>query len=299
MTMPADAVTSTTVFVAEHRAVLAMQGGATRDVLQDTVTADVTGLAPERPVYTALLTPQGKFLVDFFLIDPGDGGSTVLIDVIADEAAALSKRLTMYAIRRDAKVLGETGLGVALGWGGAAPTAPDGALVVADPRVPTMGWRLYAPDPVAALSAMDLAPTAAEVGRAAYDALRVREQVPDSGAELVPGETFVLEAGLDRLGAVDFRKGCYVGQEVTARMRHKTELKKRLMPVAVEGSAPVGTPVTTAAGKPAGTLFTQADGRALAHLRLDRIDGPLSAGAARVIPDQPVSAASTAASPSR
>lgn len=278
-------------FVAGHRSVIAMAGTAARDVLQDTVTADVKALAPGRPVYAALLTPQGKFLVDFFLIDPaGLSGieASVLIDVVTDEAPALAKRLRMYAIRRDARVLEDSGLQVALGWGSAlrvGPALPAGAIMLEDPRDARLGWRLYAPDVAAALAGVGVGATGAGTARTAYDARRVAAEVPETHAELVPNDTFVLEAGLDRLGAVDFRKGCYVGQEVTARMRHKTVLKKKIVSVAVEGTAPIGTPITTAEGKPAGTLFTQSGGRALAHLRLDRIGGPLQAGDATVIAD--------------
>jgi folate-binding protein YgfZ len=98
----------------------------------------------------------------------------------------------------------------------------------------------------------------------------------------VPDETYILEAGFEALNGVDFRKGCYVGQEVTARMKHKTELKKRLVRVRVEGESVPGTPVISA-GKPAGTLFSQSGGQGLAHLRLDRAEGVLQAGCAKVI----------------
>jgi tRNA-modifying protein YgfZ len=99
--------------------------------------------------------------------------------------------------------------------------------------------------------------------------------------ELVPDETYILEAGFERLHGVDFRKGCYVGQEVTARMKHKTELRKGLVQVRVEGEAPVGTEIL-ADGKPAGTLYTQSGGLGIAHLRLDRAGGTMQAGDARV-----------------
>ena len=260
-----------------ERAVLRMEGGDVRTVLQNTITNDIEDLAADRAVYAALLTPQGKYLFDFLLVAPPDGA--VLIDTPAAQAEALAQRLRMYCLRRDARVAGEAGLGVALAWGGAeAPRAED-ALVVADPRSPALGWRLYAADPAAALRAAG----AAEATAADYRGLRVAHLVPESGVELVPGETFILEANFEALNGVDLRKGCFVGQEVTARMKHKTELRKRLVQVQVEGKAPPGTPVT-AAGKPAGTLFTQADGIGLAHLRLDRArSGPLEAGAARVL----------------
>ena len=114
-----------------------------------------------------------------------------------------------------------------------------------------------------------------------WDALRVANCIPQSGVELIPDETYILEAGFERLHGVDFRKGCYVGQEVTARMKHKTELRKGLAPVAVDGPAAPGTEIT-ADGKTAGTLLTRAGDRAIAYLRFDRANGEMRAGAARV-----------------
>ena len=280
-------------FVDERRAVLRMTGGAARDVLQGVVTNDVGRLGPGRAVYAALLTPQGKYLFDFFLLDGAadpEGGSddaeAVLIDVARDRAEALAQRLKMYCLRRDAKVQGETGLGAALLWpdagtpGGhpeAPAMAPNRGIVVPDPRYGALGWRIYAEHPEIALADTGAAPA----GHADYDALRVEHLVPETGVELVPDDTFILEAGFERLHGVDFRKGCYVGQEVTARMKHKAVLRKGLVRVAVAGEAPPGTPVT-ADGKPAGTLFTTAGGRGLAELRLDRAGAGMRAGEARV-----------------
>ena len=260
-------------FIDRGRSVLRMEGADVRDVLQNVVTNDVSRVAPGCAVYAALLTPQGKYLFDFMLVEGPDGA--LLIDTAADRAEALAQRLRMYCMRRDARVTGEAGLGVALVWGDGMP---EGALVVPDPRAAALGWRIYAADTVAALAATG----AAEADRAGYDALRIVHMVPASGIELVPDETYILEAGFEALNGVDFRKGCYVGQEVTARMHHKTVLKKRLVQVRVEGEAAPGTPVT-AEGKPAGTLFSQSGGQGLAHLRLDRAEGVLEAGDARVI----------------
>lgn len=262
-------------FADHERAVLRMEGADVRTVLQNTVTNDIEDMAPDRAVYAALLTPQGKYLFDFLLLGSADGA--VLVDTPAVRAGELAQRLKMYCLRRDARITGEAGLGVALAWGDAAPQAKS-ALVVPDPRSPALGWRLYAADPEAALREAGVA----EASRAAWQALRVAHLIPESGVELVPGETFILEANLEALNGVDLKKGCFVGQEVTARMKHKTELRRRLVRVRVEGAAPPGTPIT-AQGKPAGTLFTQANGRGLAHLRLDRAEGPLEAGAARLI----------------
>jgi folate-binding protein YgfZ len=135
-----------------------------------------------------------------------------------------------------------------------------------DPRHPALGWRHYSDT---------------DQGDATnWDALRVAHLVPETGIELTP-ETYILEAGFERLHGVDFRKGCYVGQEVTARMKHKTELKKGLARVAVNGSAAPGTPIM-AGEKEAGTLYTTAGDQGIAWLRFDRAEGDLTAGGATV-----------------
>ena len=259
-------------FADDRRALLRIEGADARAWLQGLVSNDVEKLAPGRAVYAAMLSPQGKYLFDFVMVQDGDA---ILLDVAADRAGALAQRLGMYRLRRAVTVAPDP-RGVALVWGG-EPQA-EGALVAADPREASLGWRLYAADPGAALAAAGAAPAT----RAEHDALRVAAMVPESGVELVPDDSYILEHGFDRLNGVDFRKGCYVGQEVTARMRHKTELRKGLARVRVSGAAAPGTPITTADGKPAGVLFTVAGDRALAHLRFDRMAGPLAAGEATV-----------------
>ncbi len=262
-------------FADTSRAVLRIAGADARDWLQGLVSNDVRRLAPPAPVYAALLNPQGKYLFDFILAEAQDG--SILLDVAADRAQALTQRLSLYRLRRAVSVTPAPDIGVALIWGGAPPAGAQDGLSIVDPRDPGLGWRVYAPDPAAALAGCDPA-TPAD-----YDALRVALTIPATGVELIPGETFILEAGFDRLHGVDFRKGCYVGQEVTARMRHKTELRKGLARVFVDGPAPApGAAVTTPGGKDAGTLFTVAGGEGLAHLRFDRAAGEMIAGGARL-----------------
>ncbi|MDH3263617.1 MAG: folate-binding protein, partial [Paracoccaceae bacterium] len=198
------------------------------------------------------------YLADFFLLEQGDA---ILIDVAAQLAPALLKRLSMYMLRAKVAIAGSH-LKVSRGLG----PAPAGAL--ADPRHPSLGWRLYS----------EAEGGAPEID---WDALRVAACVPESGVELIPEDTYILEAGFERLHGVDYRKGCYVGQEVTARMKHKTELRKGFATVEVEGAAPVGTEIL-AEGKPSGTLYTQSGGRGIAYLRFDRAGGEMRAGAARV-----------------
>lgn len=237
------------------RRILRLTGADTRSFLQGLVTSNVDRLDGGL-VYAALLTPQGKYLADFFLAADGDA---VLLDVDAALAEGLAKRLNMYRLRADVQIE-MTGLQVKRGTG----PAPDAAL--ADPRHADLGWRLYG--------------TQGGDDGTDWDAIRVAHCIPESGVELGP-DSYILEAGFERLGGVDFRKGCYVGQEVTARMKHKTTLRKGLRVVEVEGEAAAGTEIT-ADGKPAGTLFTQADGKGIAYLRLDRAKGKMQAGGATV-----------------
>ncbi|MCO6382997.1 folate-binding protein YgfZ [Oceanicola sp. 502str15] len=234
-----------------ERTVFRITGAERIGFLQNLVTNDLKGL--ERGlVWAALLTPQGKYLADFFLVPEEEA---LLLDVATPLAADLAKRLKMYRLRADVAVE-ETDLRVSRGTG----PAPEGALP--DPRHPAMGWRAY---------------NGAPGDDTEWDALRVAHAVPETGVELVPGESYPLEVGFERLHGVDFRKGCYVGQEVTARMKHKTELKKGLVRVQIEGAAPVGTEIR-AGEKVAGVIYTQAGGEALAWLRFDRASGPLQAG---------------------
>lgn len=238
------------------RTIFKLSGADARDFLQNLVTNDV-GRLETGAVYAALLNPQGKYLADFLLVPHEDA---ILLDVATDLAPGLFQRLSMYKLRADVQIE-ETDLQVKRGTG----PEPDGAVV--DPRSPALGWRLYG--------------TEGGDDGSDFDAIRVAECVPYSGIEL-NSDTFILEAGFERLHGVDFKKGCYVGQEVTARMKHKTQLRKGLMTVSVEGEAPSGTEILTEEGKPAGVLYTQAGGQAIAHLRFDRADGPLSAGPAKV-----------------
>ena len=211
-------------------------------------------------VWAALLTPQGKYLADFFVVRRA--GDDLLVDIATPLAADTLRRLTMYRLRADVQIT-PSDLTLTRGLG----IPPAGALP--DPRHPGLGWRLYAPVPL-------------PVPPVEWDAIRVEHLIPESGIELIPDETYILEAGFERLHSVDFRKGCYVGQEVTARMKHKTELRKGLVRVRIDGEAPVGSVILDTDGKPAGTLFTRYGGHAIAHLRHDRAQGSLTAGQARL-----------------
>ena len=236
------------------RKILRVSGEDRVGFLQGLVSNDVA----RAPCWAAMLTPQGKYLADFLILPDDD---SLLLDVDARLADDLMRRLSMYRLRA-AVELAETPLQVTRGTG----PAPVGA--IPDPRHPALGWRLYGE-------------TGGDDGTD-WDAIRVAHIIPETLVELIPNETYILEAGFERLHGVDFRKGCYVGQEVTARMRHKTELRKGLVGVAVDGEAPVGTPILTGNGREAGVLYTQSGGRGIAHLRFDRMGEGMTAGGVAV-----------------
>ncbi|MFV2003359.1 MAG: folate-binding protein YgfZ [Paracoccaceae bacterium] len=239
------------------RVVVAVTGDDRVKFLQGLVSNDVERLA-DNLLYGALLTPQGKYLADFFIF-ARDGA--IMLDVADSLADGLLTRLGMYRLRADV-TLERSALKVQRGLG----AAPSGAMD--DPRHVALGWRSY--------GTQDGAEPAVD-----WDAIRVEHTIPEGAIELIPNENFILEAGFERLAGVDFQKGCYVGQEVTARMKHKTELKKGFVTVDIDGAAPVGADIV-ASGKVAGQIFTQSGGRAIAFLRFARASDKMSTAGAPV-----------------
>ncbi|MEO9648847.1 MAG: folate-binding protein [Roseobacter sp.] len=238
------------------RRILQLSGNDVIGFLQGLITNDIAGINTSL-VYSALLTPQGKYLADFFLCQTDDG---VLLDVAESHGDLVGTRLNMYKLRADVTV---TNSSLHMHRGG-GPCPADAML---DPRHPDLGWRAYRP-------------TAQTDDHQDWAALRVALQIPETGIELTP-DSFILEMGFERLSGVDFRKGCYVGQEVTARMKHKTDLRKGLAQVQIKGPAETGSEIT-AQGKPVGTLLTRSQDLALAYLRFDRATGEMQAGDATV-----------------
>ncbi len=244
----------TTGFEAKDRMLVQISGADATRFLQDLVTNDIsTG----ELVYAALLTPQGKYLFDFFVFQRDEAW---FLDVASDRAQALAQRLSMYKLRADVTIAASD-LRVFQLW--------DTALGFADPRDPALGRRHYTND----------APVMGQFS--GWEALRIAHCVPKTGVELVADESYILECGFERLSGVDFKKGCYVGQEVTARMKHKTALRKGLAKVSLEGAAQPGTPIM-AAGKEAGVLHSVAGQSGIAYLRFDRAKGDMTAGTALV-----------------
>ncbi len=253
------------------RAVLRVTGTDARKFLQGMLTSDVGKLEDGRAIHAGLLAPQGKILFELFVVAAND---EFLIDVAQDRPTELIKRLGVYRLRSQVEIAEDKGLKVAAVWGG-SPRLPEGAIAYADPRLAELGSRVMLP---ASASVGALGCTQAT--EADYHAMRIRLGVPEGGRDYAFGETFPHEALFDQLNGVDFKKGCYVGQEVVSRMEHRGLARKRIVPV--EGDAPLPAPGTAieAAGVPIGALGSVAGVSGLASLRLDRAEEALAKGSA-------------------
>lgn len=269
----------------DDRAVLSVSGGDATGFLQGLITNDIGKLESGSAIHAALLTPQGKYLFDFLIFARG---AAFCLDCEAAARPALAKRLAMYKLRADVAVDATLPDPVhALFGDGAvcAARAIEGADAFADPRFPALGARIVGEAGGDALRRAGIA----EAARADYDAIRIAHGIPDGRRDLVPEKSLLLENGFDELNGVDFEKGCYVGQEVTARMKHRNLVRKRLVPVRIDGAAPdPGTPVYRDSTQ-VGEIRSSAGGLALALLRIDAIEdgAALRAEAATIRPEKP------------
>ena len=249
----------------KDRAVIALEGGEAREFLQGLVTNDLKKLAPARGLYAALLTPQGKILFDFLVVE-GDGA--LLLDCAAGQAEALAKRLTMYRLRAKIGIALRPQLSVFAGLSG---RPAERAVTFADPRVAALGPR--------SIGASAEMPDFLE-GPAAYHAERLSLGVPESG-DFGSDKIFALDAGLDELHAVSFDKGCYVGQELTARMKHRGTARKRILVAQADGPLPPAGTSILGDGIEAGEILSTYGSKGFALMRLDRLEAakaPLTAG---------------------
>lgn len=249
------------------RAVLKVGGADARKFLQGLITNDIDKAQGGHAVHAGLLTPQGKILFDFFAVPAGDG---FLIDVAQDKAGELLKRLGFYRLRAAAEIAAAPALAVAAAWGG-SPRLPEGAIVYADPRLPELGFRLLVPT---GTSAAELGCEPAE--EADYHALRISLGVPEGGLDYAFGDAFPHEALFDQLNGVDFKKGCYVGQEVVSRIEHRGTARKRIVPIEGVSALPVPGTSIEADGLPVGTLGSVSGAAGLALIRLDRAEEALA-----------------------
>jgi len=238
------------------RALVRVEGADWRVFLQGLISQDVETLNQGEVRFGALLNPQGRLLFDLFLVGGGEG---CLIDVAADRREALIQRLNLYRLRAKVRIAADDGAVLALWPKAAAAPGPGWS---PDPRLAELGWRGYGA----------VAPVDAEgVDEAAYDAWRGGLGVPDSARDS-PFETdYPIEANFDLLGGIDFRKGCFVGQETTSRMKRRGTVKSRMAPIAFDGAAPAPGSALLAGGLRAGQVLSGADDAAMALLRLDRL----------------------------
>jgi len=260
------------------RGVVKVSGEDARNFLNGLVTTDVTELKPAQGRFGALLTPQGKIVVDFLITEaPGGHGGGFLFDCPRALAKTLTDKLAFYKLR--AKVAVENlsdSLGVIAAWDGEPAVTPD--LAFADPRDQALGWRILAPQElaakVAALIGADL------VDASAYEAHRIACGAPRGGLDFTYGDAFPHETNMDRLHGVDFDKGCYVGQEVVSRMQHRGSARTRTVKILLDGPSPEPGATILAGDKAVGTMGSTAGEMGLALIRTDRVADALSAGLA-------------------
>lgn len=255
-----------------ERGVVEVTGADRVAFLQGLISNDVAAADGQAAVWAALLSPQGKWLADFLLVAEGEA---LLLDADRAQVPELVQRLSRFRLRskvalRDASAEWH----VHAAWG-AVP--PGEGLVRRDPRHPAAGWRVLSPTPL---------PTDASAED--YDRHRLAMGLPDGGRDMDAEKSVLLEAGFDELHGVSWTKGCYMGQELTARTKYRGLVKRRLVPVRVEGPLPArGTPVTRE-GAEVGEMRSGRDGRGLALLRLEALrGGALDCGAARLTPEIP------------
>lgn len=258
-----------TYAVLRDRALVAVSGPDWRTFLQGQLTQDVETLAPGELRFGALLSPQGRLLFDLFILGREDG---CWLDVAADRREALIARLSIYRLRAKVEIVAWPGPVVAL-WntGRAEPGfAPD-------PRLATLGLRGHG----------DVEPPGVRADAAAYDAHRLAFGVP-TATDHGDDRTYPIEANFDLLNGIDFRKGCFVGQETTSRMKRRGQVKSRMLPIAFDGPPPPFSAEVLAGDLRAGQVLSGRTGRAMALLRLDRIeDAPLTADGRAVRVERP------------
>jgi tRNA-modifying protein YgfZ len=244
-----------TAILLEDRSIVAVSGPEARAFLQGLITNDIERLTPGRAIYAALLTAQGKILFDFLI---AEGDAAILIDCARARSDALVKRLSMYKLRAKVEIEARDQLAVLVGLTG-RPT--ERGITFEDPRLAALGHRT-----IGASAEMPKVP----LGPEAYHKHRLELGVPESG-DFGSDKIFALDAGLDELHAVDFEKGCYVGQELTARMKHRGTARKRLLVVDSEQDLVVGVELR-AGGHSIGEVVSVHGRRGFALVRLDRLD---------------------------
>ena len=237
------------------RAVIAVSGVDAKSFLNGLLSQEIETLAEGELRFAGLLTPQGRLLYDLFVAGTEDG---VLLDVAAEHRDAIVARLTMYKLRAKVELAASELLVTAFFKADGTGGTVEG--LYADPRLPSLGWRHYGP------------PQTASATEDAYDAHRLALGVP-CPADWGTDKTYPIEADFDLLAGIDFKKGCFVGQETTSRMKRRGVIKTRMLPIVFDGPPPPFGTEVLAGELRAGEVLSGRDGRAMALLRLDRIEG--------------------------
>lgn len=286
-----------------QRGLLTVAGEDRRAFLQGLISNDINKVDGTQAIYSGFLTAQGRYLHDFFVAGIGD---VFYLDCERDRLEDLRRRLSLYRLRSKVTLAPATDMTVVALFGPGTVTALglqeeagsaralEGGVVYIDPRLVGLGARAIVPrDKIAQFAAMGFEPAPFE----GYDALRLSLGVPDGSRDLPVEKALLLENGFDELNGVDWKKGCYVGQELTARMKYRALTRKRLTPVRIEGPAPQPGTAVMLDDQEAGEMRSTHGTLGLALLRLEMIeqaekDGkPLTAGGARVTPIKPAWAA--------
>jgi len=277
--------------ILQHRTVITVGGEDRNEFLQALVSNDVAKIAPNRTIWAALLTPQGKFLHEFFMFELGD---IIGLDCEQARSTDLINRLTRYKLRANVTLKLRPDLSVIAAWGDGALnalglTSDTGAsiptknsIVFTDPRTAIAGARWILPREEVDVS---LVLKGFSLGRVdGYDGLRISLGLPDGSRDMAIEKALLLENGFEELNGVDYEKGCYVGQELTARTHYRALIKKCLVPVSFKGTAlDPGTPVT-AGSQEVGVMKSAVDGIGLAFLRRDALEKPIYAGDRKLEP---------------
>jgi tRNA-modifying protein YgfZ len=272
------------------RALLRVAGVDARAFLQGLISNDIHKVTPNRAIWAAFLTPQGKYLHDFFVYEAGDA---LLLDTEAARLDDLRRRLSIYKLRSQVSVAAQdppmavwalfgtdegesvaalTGLSHSAG----QATDTGDAIMFADPRHAKAGLRAILPRETGAATLVERGFRVGE--REDYDRFRIELGLPDGSRDMLVDKSLLLECGFDELHGVDWQKGCYMGQELTARTRYRGLVKRRLVPFAVQGTLPAPGTLLQMAGKAVGEVRSGANGYALALLRIDALEAIIAAG---------------------
>lgn len=262
------------------RSVIAVGGEDRQEFLQGLISNDTRHISDARAIYAALLSPQGKFAYDLLLVGQGE---RYLTDAESTRRADLMKRLKLFKLRSkvtlddlDADFIvanlygGDTLQRLGLSTEPGSARAFGGGIAFTDPRLSDLGARTFLPRATAEQTLLDLGFAAAKAGD--FQRLRYALGVPEGSFELIPDKSILLESGVDELHGVDWQKGCYMGQELTARTKYRGLVRKRLLPVKIDGASLAPGTILNIDGKEAGEIRTADSGRGLALIRLEHLD---------------------------